>query len=1680
MKLSCKVIAILLILLNQAAIAQVVSQVSTGMPPYGSFGGGPFDVVNLGNLNVHFSIPVLHKAGRGTPFTYDLSYDSSIWTPVTSSGVTQWQPATNWGWRGITEAQTGYLSYQTSTSKDNFGCVTTYYSYTYHDAYGALHSFPGAAEAQTYFLHGSCIGFKFYPLTSTAKDGSGYYLSVAAPDQLEGQLTDRGGRVIVAPFNGTSGAASYTDDNGNQLSVSSTGVFTDTLRTTALTVSGSGTPSSPTTFTYTAPSGGNAVYKMNYSAYTVATGFGASGIKEYGPITNVPLVSSITLPDQTNYQFTYESGPSSCSPCVTGRIHTITLPTGGTITYSYSGGSNGIESDGSTAGLSRQLTGISSPGTWSYTRTKLSGTPGPGSTWQTLVTDANGNNTYINFAEDSTTTNLNANPPTRATYNLYETQRQVKQLVNGSQNLLLTTERCYNGNYTNCGTATVSSPIDTIDSYSQPVNGAARGSHVEYNGSFNGSGLVSRDQEYGYGVTMGASLTSSNALRDIRISYSRLGNNIYDKPSSVQVWDCSTGTCSEVASTTYNYDETMPTSTTGTPQHITISGSRGNLTTVKMSTSSSASLTKTFSYYDTGNVYQTNDANGAQTSYTYSACGNSFPTTISEPLSLSRSIQSNCTGGVITQVTDENGNAFGVYYTGASFGQSADPNFWRPYASTDRMGNATAFSYPSNTVSESTMAFNGNNSVIDVRSTRDGFGRPIIGQVEQGYNGQNYDSVETDYDVIGRLSRQTMPYVATASSPCTGTCTGANPTYDVLGRPQSIKDGRGGQISYSYNQNDVLQTISGGSGSQTFQKQMEYDALGRLTSVCEVTSGTTAWPAGSCAQTNPLTGYWTTYTYDFDTATGHTRTTVKQNAQGSATQTRTYEYDLLGRLVSEVNPETGQNSPGTVNYTYDTACGSYPASAGNMTKRVDNAGNTTCYQYDSLHRLTWVNYPIGPNAANSRAKFFVYDSPFVNNTSSTANLASRLSAAGTCTTPTCSVTTNSMTHSEFAYDADGRITDVWEQTPSFSAVNHVTRTYWPNGLVHSMSGVPGLPTIYYGASDGSGLDGEGRVTKVTAASGSNPIACSTAPCVSYNTAGQVTNLVFGSGDSDSYAYDPNTGRMTQYQFNVNGQSLIGKPGWNANGTLGSLNITDPFNSGDNQNCTYSYDDLARLAGVSCGSAWAQTFTYDPFGNITKSGSLSWQPGYYSATNHYQLAGTSYDSNGNVLSDTFHNYQYDVDGNITAVDVGGSNYTDYLTYNAFGSMVEYKQTYANNNPTWLAQQVYGDAAQSHKPLGRNILSGGTVYELPLPAGAAMVAWSGAPVYGHADWLGSIRLNSTTGRTVNSDVAFAPFGEVYNSPTTFWYEFAGLNNNLTDNVWDADARRYHAKQGRWLSPDPAGLGVVDPTNPQTWNRYAYVANNPLSFVDPLGLQLGYTCPGDQTGEDGTSCAGGGGGGGGGSADCSAEFSDCSGSYMDGIQMPASTVQTLLSLGWAVPCPNGQCSGVAIGGVLSYFSAYLTGSTYAPYAGAGSIFDTNNQAMVAGAMYAENQSLLNNGNEQCGVTTSVGDQFTYSAPAEGSAHGCDPAWAMTSAFEKIDGAYHSHGVPLAGYNSEAFSVGLDPNSDNKDTGWSNFWGVPLSLATPGGNVMIYFPQPGQNMGCQTFFLGSPYGTGTNIPIC
>ena len=277
MRLSSKYFILAVVLLTGIASGQVAS----GTPPFGSFGGGPFDTVNLGNLNVHFSIPVLHKAGRGLPFTYDLTYDSSIWTPAGNSGSQTWVPVPGWGWNSSVFS----VGHIVSTSKVTDGTCTLSNGkpartvldavhFTYIDSRGTSHPIVGQWGSYS----NSCTGQnQTYGGSGPAQDASGYTLT--ALGSTVQSLVDRTGKVINAPVNSSSGTASITDANGNQLTVNSSGQFFDTLSSTTpvLTVS-SAAPPTATTFTYTPPSGVNTSYTMNYQKYTVATAFGVSGV----------------------------------------------------------------------------------------------------------------------------------------------------------------------------------------------------------------------------------------------------------------------------------------------------------------------------------------------------------------------------------------------------------------------------------------------------------------------------------------------------------------------------------------------------------------------------------------------------------------------------------------------------------------------------------------------------------------------------------------------------------------------------------------------------------------------------------------------------------------------------------------------------------------------------------------------------------------------------------------------------------------------------------------------------------------------------------------------------------------------------------------------------------------------------------------------------------------------------------------------------------------------------------------------------------------------------------------------------------------------------------------------------------------------------------------------------------
>jgi RHS repeat-associated protein len=112
----------------------------------------------------------------------------------------------------------------------------------------------------------------------------------------------------------------------------------------------------------------------------------------------------------------------------------------------------------------------------------------------------------------------------------------------------------------------------------------------------------------------------------------------------------------------------------------------------------------------------------------------------------------------------------------------------------------------------------------------------------------------------------------------------------------------------------------------------------------------------------------------------------------------------------------------------------------------------------------------------------------------------------------------------------------------------------------------------------------------------------------------------------------------------------------------------------------------------------------------------------------------------------------------------------------------------------------------------------------------------------DWQGTVRARTDIDGNRVETCTNLPFGDNLNCSSSDglpgWVDrvhLTGQMHDWTDNLDHFMYRQYTNTQGRWMHPDPAGLAAVDPSNPQTWNRYAYVTNNPLSYVDPTGLNL-----------------------------------------------------------------------------------------------------------------------------------------------------------------------------------------------------------------------------------------------------
>jgi YD repeat-containing protein len=356
-------------------------------------------------------------------------------------------------------------------------------------------------------------------------------------------------------------------------------------------------------------------------------------------------------------------------------------------------------------------------------------------------------------------------------------------------------------------------------------------------------------------------------------------------------------------------------------------------------------------------------------------------------------------------------------------------------------------------------------------------------------------TVETAYDLLGRVTSVSNPHFGTAST----TDGYTTYVYDALGRKTYQYHPDRTYLQWSYSGFTTTTTDENGNSTQRAA-----DALGRLRTVIEPGQLTTQ------------------YSYD----ALNNLLSVRQSGSaslGDAQRYRSFTYDSLSHLLTSTNPETGTVCYGQ--WSYAGCVNGYDA-GGNLKYKTDARGVTTNYAYDNLNRLlakTYINAPAG-----SLSSCYAFDTA----TDGIGKLGVEWTTAGSC-----SSTSGYQTMRQYlAYDSMGRL---WNEQqcvlghctsgpppPCAASGNNATpyQTYCYD-LAGNMiwntignSNVPGANTIGFSYTYDAG--GQLSTLGSTWSDGLHPSPLFTAaPTNGYSPAGALQNFTLGNSISVIKTYD---------------------------------------------------------------------------------------------------------------------------------------------------------------------------------------------------------------------------------------------------------------------------------------------------------------------------------------------------------------------------------------------------------------------------------------------------------------------------------------------------------------------------------------------------------------------------------
>jgi RHS repeat-associated protein len=717
----------------------------------------------------------------------------------------------------------------------------------------------------------------------------------------------------------------------------------------------------------------------------------------------------------------------------------------------------------------------------------------------------------------------------------------------------------------------------------------------------------------------------------------------------------------------------------------------------------------------------------------------------------------------------------------------------------------------------------------------DGVGR-VLRSAAVGFDGR-WINTDSEYDVLGRLVHQSTPYFD-SSSPVGWTTY----QYDRLGRVLSVKMPDGSMSYSSYSGYDTTIT----NALQQSQAETR-NGLGQLVGVRDNLGGTIS------------------YTYNAKGALLTATTDDSPSASPNvAPVTVTMCYDLLGRKTAMHDPDKGGfKTTGAVSCSnIGAGWWQYKYNAfGELIEQTSPAGSKSVMTYDLLGRMVTRKDFKGSTLDANTAWF--YDAPLGGSASAstrgklTAVIMNKTNSSIANATSSCGGTNHCV---KTSYDLKGRpvtTTTRFSDGSSFSNTvkyDSIGRAYEVRDALQALFTHSGVQTQYnqYGFAY--------RTVDVAPRDGTRGVFTT---ILEMNERGQVTRETRGNGAVTVNTYDPYTGLLKKQQASVTGLLNIQNNtyDWDVVGNLKSritLGAKIGSTSLKSKEEGFCYDGLNRLIATlpsrnpSCGGT--PDIKYDGLGNITyKKGVGNYT---YDRVNGGAHAVTSV--NGAV-------YRYDANGNVTSGDGRNFEYTSYdLASKITKGSDSVQFEYGPDRSRWQRIDKKGSVTTTTLYIGnieRISASNSNIVEWKRNVEGAVHTYrtvnnqlqanGSDKKYIYVDHLGSSDVITDGIGRVTHSMSFDAWGARRSgedwSAQTLAQSFerlslAGFTQPITKRgftghemvddmgIIHMNGRIYDARIARFLQADPF---IQASTNTQSFNRYAYVLNNPLNAVDPSGF-------------------------------------------------------------------------------------------------------------------------------------------------------------------------------------------------------------------------------------------------------